>query len=123
MHSVAAGLLERAGELGDGLGEPGRIDAGDIPPAASAGASCVYLLQDRSGLFYCGETDDLPSRYAQHRAGTSGSQAQGLVYVRLPPGAGKSRARAVEAFAIGALRDAGFPLRSTADAAHSKFSS
>jgi len=123
MHSVAAGLLERAGELGDGLGEPGRVDAGDIPPAASAGASCVYLLQDRSGLFYCGETDDLPSRYAQHRAGTSGSQAQGLVYVRLPPGAGKSRARAVEAFAIGALRDAGFPLRSTADAAHSKFSS
>ena len=123
LRSVALGLLERAGELGGGLGSPGRVDAGDIPPAASAGASCVYLLQDRAGLFYCGETDDLPSRYAQHRARTGGARAGALVYVRLPPGAGKSRARAVEAFAIGALRDAGFPLRSTADAAHSKFSS
>jgi len=123
LRSVASGLLERAGELGDGLGSLGRVDAGDIPPAASAGTSCVYLLQDRAGLFYCGETDDLPSRYTQHRARTGGARAGGLVYVRLPPGAGKSRARAVEAFAIGALRDAGFPLRSTADAAHSKFSS
>lgn len=124
LFAVTEGLLERCGELEDGALAPiGRVGAGDIPPAATAGASCVYLLQDSAGLFYCGETDDLPSRYAQHRARPGSERAQDLVFVRLPPGTGKSRARAAEAFAIGALRDAGFPMRSTADAAHTKFSS
>ena len=49
------------------------------------------------------------------------AQGRDAVFVRLPEGAGKSAARAVERRAIEGLRAAGFPLWSAHDGAHRHF--
>ncbi len=35
------------------------VRAGQVPPPATVGHSCVYVVRRLDGAFYCGETDDL----------------------------------------------------------------
>ncbi len=37
------------------------VRAGQVPPPATVGHSCVYVVRRPDGAFYCGETDDLKS--------------------------------------------------------------
>jgi len=37
------------------------VRAGQVPPPATVGHSCVYVVRRLDGAFYCGETDDLKS--------------------------------------------------------------
>lgn len=59
------------------------ITPGYAPPPAVAGASCVYVLRTADGWFYCGSSDDVKRRLAQHRQpkGKGGHQVrQGRVF-------------------------------------------
>lgn len=114
------------------------VRKGWSPPPAVVGRSCVYVVRRSDGYFYCGESDDLPARLAAHAArllrGAGGFDAADdsnktnysqprrsieACYVTVGFGeGGKTAARAIEAAAIRAMRGAGLPLLSDADARH-----
>eukprot|EP00899_Mesostigma_viride_P008353 jgi/Mesvir1/17519/Mv08772-RA.2 len=86
--------------------------------------SCVYVLMDYQGYFYCGQTDDLLERIKYHarRRGQSFDYA----FVPLPTSgplasAGKSDACRLETLVTRALAREGYPMESTADAQHRNF--
>eukprot|EP00873_Tetraselmis_striata_P014384 jgi/Tetstr1/434648/TSEL_023739.t1 len=95
---------------------------GRQPPPRHAMTSCVYVCAWDSGYFYCGETDDIKTRIKAHstsdRHNVTRGRAMEVAYVPL---ASKSSAREVEAALQRKLRHEGFPMLSTADAAHRNF--
>ncbi len=81
--------------------------------------SCVYVLQDRLGWLYCGETDDIGARLRRHRQ--QGPTA--AVVLALQSGQGKSLARMLEANVIEQLVKDGLRVCSTHDQLHRHFGS
>jgi hypothetical protein len=93
------------------------LHKGAVPSPSSCGRSCVYLVCTAGGL-YCGETDDIYGRSKKHQ---SASDVHGLAYIPLPPPAGKSEARSIEARAIQVMRERGIVLVSDTDGQHRQF--
>ena len=94
--------------------EVGIVHANEVPPPNISGISTVYVMRDRSGMYYCGESDDLGRRISAHRSRSVGQRSAEFVYVPVRDG-GKSLARAIEMRCIKELLRANFPMRSARD--------
>ena len=112
------------------------LPVGMIPPVRTVGASCVYIARRPDGWYYVGSSDSLQDRIKTHRQRGSNSRIADpkaeFAYVVVYNGgrgqdgeedgddgrvaAGASAAKSVEAEVIRAMKDAGFPLLSEADA-------
>lgn len=98
----------------------GRVGRHELPPPATSGVSCVYVTRDPAGSFYCGESDDLHGRIADHRRGPTSKRKEEFAYVMVI--GGKSLARHIETRTIEALLRRGFPVRPVrGDANHRNF--
>ncbi|KAL4544776.1 hypothetical protein Ndes2526B_g00720 [Nannochloris sp. 'desiccata'] len=112
------------------------IPVGMIPPVRTVGASCVYIVRRSDGWYYVGSSDSLQDRIKTHRQRGSNSRIADpkaeFAYVVVSHGergrdgeekciggngaAGASAAKSVEAEVIRAMKTAGYPLLSEADA-------
>lgn len=100
------------------------VPEGQVPPARTVGASCVYIARHPNGWFYVGSTDSLQDRIKAHRQRGGNSRvadpgaefAYVAVFEAGAGGAGASAAKSVEAEVIKAMQAAQFPLLSDTDA-------
>lgn len=44
------------------------VAAGTRPPPSCSARSCVYVVRRPDGMFYCGQSDDLPSKRLSKRS-------------------------------------------------------
>ena len=97
----------------------GIVKPNEVPSPLVYGVSTVYIMRDISGVFYCGESDDLARRISAHRSRSSDQKKAEFVYV--PVRGGKSLARAIEMRTIQELLRANFPMRSARDMVNRSF--
>ena len=97
------------------------VPAGQVPPARTIGASCVYIAHRSDGKFYVGSTDSLQDRIKAHRQRGGTTRVRDplaeFAYIVVPQGAaGASAAKTVEAAVIRAMLAERFQLLSVEDA-------
>ncbi|XP_052207609.1 DNA mismatch repair protein MSH1, mitochondrial isoform X2 [Diospyros lotus] len=93
------------------------IDARELPPPSTIGASSVYVMLRPDKKLYVGQTDDLEGRIHAHRS-KDGMQSASFLYLLVP---GKSMACQLETLLINQLLNQGFQLTNVVDGKHRNF--
>ena len=113
------GTLERVAlECGTKSASVVELGLYEVPGAALAASSVVYVLVSKVGAIRVGETDDLTTRLHTHR-----NSDQAWVDTFVLKVSDKSTARRIETAALVALRKNGWPLANESDARHTAFGS